>query len=253
MPRTQRKDLFERARRATVMIARKKEGDEFQIMGSGFAVARKHFGAEVIVSAAHVLRPPNQEPPTHVISMRVSRDRASGNWRPAPKVSEIDPAATAVHGSHDLAVTRTDIRFGDNRSLELAPQTRPFVGEEVATVGWPTTSNEVVKRDVMTPSAMVGIISAIYPHPSLPRKTHAVYLAQLPTQAGSSGGPVFNTYSGRVIGVASARLLRMAKMPTSPQAPESDIPGEVRVGLARIAPITHVMSLTPPTPEGDTR
>lgn len=256
MPKVQRKELFERARRATVMIARRKEGNEFDIVGSGFAVARKHFGSEVIVSAAHVLSPPSQELPTHIISVRMHRDQASGNWNQAPEISEIDPAGIVVHGSHDLAVTRTDIRFGTNRTLELAPQTRPFVGDEVATFGWPTTSHEGFKNGVFTPSALVGIISAIFPHPSLPRQTHAVYLAQLQTQAGSSGGPVFSMYSGRVIGVASARPLRMATMPRKKpksQSTENDIPGEVRVGLARIAPITHVMSLKPPTPQGDAR
>ena len=254
MPTVQRRELFERARRATVMIARRKEGDGFDILGSGFAVARKHFGSEVILSAAHVLNPPNQEPPTHIISVRMHRDRASGNWNQAPKISEIDPAAIAVHGAHDLAVARTDIRFGANRTLELAPQTRPFVGDEVATFGWPTTSQEGVRNGVLTPSALIGIISAIFPHPSLPRKTHAVYLAQLQTQAGSSGGPVFGMHSGRVIGVASARPLRMAKMPptkSKSKPPEKDIPGQVRVGLARIAPITHVMSLNPPPPQGE--
>ena len=248
MPAVQRKELFERARRATVIIARSKGGKNFDILGSGFAVARKHFGSEVIVSAAHILRPPNQQPPpTHIISVRMKRDRASGNWNQAPEISEIDPTAIVAHESHDLAVTRTDLRFGTNRTLELAPQTRPSVGEEVATFGWPTTSQEGLKGGVYTPSALVGIISAIFPHPSLPRQTHAVYLAQLQTQAGSSGGPVFSMYTGRVIGVASARPLRMAKMPPKKpesQSPEEDVPGQVRVGLARIAPITHVMSLT---------
>ncbi len=126
------------------MIAKKKEGDEFQILGAGFAVTRKHFGSEVIVSAAHVLRPPNQQFPTHIISVRMRRDKASGNWTPAPEISEIHPAAIAGHGSHDLAVTRTDIRFGTDRTLELAPQTRPSVGDEVAIFGWPVTSKEVV-------------------------------------------------------------------------------------------------------------
>lgn len=244
---TTRRGLFERARRATVMIAKKKEGHGFQLLGAGFAVARKHFGSDVIVSAAHVLRPPNQQFPTHIISVRVRRDKASGDWTAMPKISEIHPAAIVAHESHDLAVTRTDIRFGTDRTLELAPQTRPSVGDEVATFGWPVTSREGERGDIITPSALVGIISAIFPHPSLPRRTHAVYLAQLPTQAGSSGGPVFSTDTGRVIGVASARPLRMAKMPhEKPQAAEKHVPGEVRVGLARIAPITHVMSLTPP-------
>ena len=175
--------------------------------------------------------------------------------RPAIGVSchgflKIDRTAIALHGAHDLAVTRTDIRFDANRTLELAPQTRPFIGDSVATFGWPVTSNEVLETALHTPSAIVGILSAVYPHPTLPLRTHAVYLAQLPTQAGDSGGPVISLYSGRVIGVASGRSLRLAKRRVKDPT-QDDIPGQVRVGLARIAPITHVMSLNPPPPLGE--
>lgn len=247
MPAVQRKELFARARRATVMIARK-EGNAFKSKGAGFAITRKHFGASgVIVSAAHVLSPSISEPATHIISLRMRRDQRSGNWSLTPRISEIDPAAIAVHGAHDLALTRTGIRFDANRTLELAPRNRPSIGDEVATFGWPVTSQEVLDREIYTPSALVGIISAIFPHPTLPLRTHALYLAQLPTQGGDSGGPVLSLYTGKVIGVASGRSLRLAKR-RAKDPTQDDVPGQVRVGLARIAPITHVMDLTPPTP-----
>ena len=240
-----RQAIFEAARRATVMIGHA-GGKTFTNTGSGFAIQSKYAGQGVVISAAHVLRPPDgSPPPTHVIIVR-PRKPPAGKVRMGTDVIEIESAMTVTHGTHDLGLTKVNFRFPRERMLELATQHQPSIGQEVATFGWPAMANELLgNQTLFTPSAFAGIMSAIYPHPSAPRQTHVHYLTQLPIQSGNSGGPVFELTTGRVIGVVSGRLKVAAPRFRGSAVPTNANKGrdEVRVGLTRVTPITHFQDL----------
>ena len=238
-----RQAIFEAARRATVIIGHT-VSNTFTSTGSGFAIQSKYAGQGVVISAAHVLRPPDGRPqPTHVAMVSV-RDSTPGGVRIGTNLIEIDAAMTVTHGSYDLGLTKVNFRFQRARTMQLATQHQPFIGQEVATFGWPTMANELLgNQTLFTPSAFAGIMSAIYPHPSAPRQTHAHYLTQLPIQSGNSGGPVFELTAGRVIGVVSGRLKVAAPRFRNGAAPKGANHEEVRVGLTRVTPITHFQDL----------
>ena len=84
MPAVQRQALFERARRATVMIARKEGNKLFKPTGSGFAVARKHFGA-----GGHCLCRSRSESAERQASHSHNLDAG----RPSPKDRQLDTSA----------------------------------------------------------------------------------------------------------------------------------------------------------------
>ncbi len=199
-----RRAVFTRGRLATIEVI---DADHDVTLGSAFAVDRRH-GPGIIVSAAHVLQPTDESPPTHFRFVAVDSDPVTGEWVASSTLVRIDPSAVVVHEEHDLAAIQyPNAQFPDGQALELATRSAPEIGDQVATFGWPATTPDLLEREVIVaPTACAGIVSDIFPHPEMPLDTHAFYLVQLPLHPGNSGGPIFDLRTGSVVGVVSQRL-----------------------------------------------
>ncbi len=237
-PRTSRKAVFQKARRSMVAFAVEQGEGQFKVVGSGFAIA----GSQgLVATAAHVLNPTNNQSPTHALVVSpLSIEKDGVSHVPFSQVP-LDDEVSATHsaGAIDLAITRLNHSFPPERTLPLATE-GPYLGQEVATCGWPEVDNLLMGGFVTTPSFLTGIISSIVPHPRAPVESHFAYLAQLPVHAGNSGGPVFNMATGKVFGVASGRLPAAATPSKNGQSRKPKPAPDIRVGLTKVTPIVHL-------------
>ena len=233
-----RRAVFTRGRLATLEVV---DADNDVTLGSAFAVHQKH-GPGIIVSAAHVLRPTDDPPPTHFRFFVVDSDPVTSDWGAHSMLLRIDPSNVVVHEQHDLAAVQyPNTQFPDSQALELAIQSAPEVGDQVATFGWPATTPDLLDREIIVaPTACAGIVSDIFPHPEMPLYTHAFYLVQLPLHPGNSGGPIFDLRTGGVVGVVSQRLAQQVVGVVDDRLADSIM---IRHGLTSAVPIHHFDSL----------
>ena len=231
---TGRRATFEKVRASTVMFGHvtEKDGNEtLTAVGSGFAVSGRR---GLIVTAAHVLRPKGgAEPPTHVVVFGAPKQTPGAIDMDFKRIP-LDASVCVAHPnpSFDLALVQVDHSFPENHTLRAERQETPYVGQWIASCGWPAIVNELVKTFVFTPTCLTGIVSSILPHPAAPAAAHAVYLTQLPVHPGNSGGPVVDLQTGGVVGVVAGRLR------VQPQGTR-----EVRVGLTKVTPAIHLSSV----------
>ena len=232
-----RKAVFERARRSMVALAVETGKDTFKVVGSGFAIA----GSQgLVVTAAHVMNSTNNQSPTHALVVSpLSMEKDGVSHVPFSQIPLDDASATHSAGAMDLAITRLNHSFPPERTLPVTTE-GPYLGQEVATCGWPVVDNLLMGGFVTTPSFLTGIISGIVPHPKAPIESHFAYLAQLPVHAGNSGGPVFDTRTGKVLGVASGRLPAAAAPSKNGQSKNPRPTPDLRVGLTKVIPIVHL-------------
>lgn len=200
--RTPQREAFERALRATVafgVLETNEKGERVpKITGSGFATRAER---SMVVTAKHVL---SEDDLMLVVPKPVTKNadgEIEGNYDFVPVA---EARAIMKHAMLDVAaLIFPSITFSSRRSLSLEEGTFPSIGQPVATCGWPYGwSLQQMGGAIPTASALTGIVSAIYPHPSAVNRT--CYLAQLPVNPGNSGGPVFDPHTGRVFGVQSS-------------------------------------------------
>ena len=237
-----RRAVFQRARRSMVWFAAPYKKGTLRLAGSGFAV-----GGSLIVTAAHILNPADSQAPvpTHAIVLEPLEPLGRARARVPHSVIPLKNAVSATHPSKaiDLALIKVNHSFSSDRTLRTAT-TGPYVGQRVGTFGWPSVVDLLMKRIVPIPSALEGVIGNILPHPSARTEVQVVYLAQLPVYGGNSGGPVFDPQTGKVFGVVSGRLpVPVQTKPRDPPESTHVIPEEVRIGLTRVTPITHLSSI----------
>lgn len=230
---TPKREVFERARRATVafgVIETNKKGERVpKITGSGFA-ARMEPG--MVVTAKHVLSRDNL---MLLVPKAVTKNSAGDLEANYDFVAVAQAHAVMKHDVFDVAaLIFPNLTFSLSRSLSLDAGASPSIGQTVATCGWPYGwTLQQLGGAIPTASALTGIVSAIYPHPSASNRTS--YLAQLPVNPGNSGGPVFDPRTGKVFGVQSS-------MPTMdiPKPDGSSPPYKIPLGLANVVPIATV-------------
>ena len=230
---TGRRGTFEKMRASTVMfghITEKNGNETLTAVGSGFAVSGRR---GLIATAAHVLRPKKgDDPPTHVVVFGPPKQTPGAIDMDFKRIP-LDDSVWVAHPnpSFDLALVQVDHSFPQNHTLRVARQESHYVGQWIASCGWPAIVNELVNTFVFTPTCLTGIVSSILPHPATPAAAHAVYLTQLPVHPGNSGGPVVDLQTGGVVGVVAGRLK------VQPQGTR-----EVRVGLTKVTPVIHLSS-----------
>lgn len=231
--RSPRRDVFQRARRATVAFGVIEEDEKGQknpkIIGSGFAT-RDLPG--MVVTAKHLVADKDALP-LLFIPEPVVRD-PDGTLHANLQGIPLGGVYLATHNTHDVAVLVLPGRtFSEKRSLPLDYEAAPRVGQAIATFGWPYGLKIQPAGGIPTSSALTGVVSAVYPHPSVEAAARSSYLAQLPVSPGHSGGPVFNPQSGKVFGVQSAR----AETIFHKDKPE---PIKVPAGLAHVVPVAAI-------------
>ena len=242
-----RKAIFELVRRATVAFATIEDFPDRQVsqqptavqtpkvIGSGFALRGGPGG--MIITAKHVVETPHR-PLFAFIPQPVRRESSGqGEERIADySLIPISRFTVTIHNSHDVALLADrQLTLDPSRSLVVDYAATPYVGQEIALSGWPygLMLHQTQGGSIPTSSALTGIISAIYPHPSAVATARSLYVAQLPTSPGHSGGPVFNPRTGKVFGVQSSRV-ETTIHPDGNKAVGIKMP----VGLSNVVPVT---------------
>lgn len=128
--------------------------------------------------------------------------------------------------SDEKAIFKPIKGFGDSESMKA--------GDEVIFLGYPLALELVGMRFGITMSANQCIISAVKRR-GVDGSLH-FFMIDTHINNGSSGSPVFNKGTGKVIGMASAKI--SAKIP-SPQGGQLDIPANI--GICR--PAKYISSL----------
>ncbi len=128
---------------------------------------------------------------------------------PVPKlremvITEFDPGENYSGPERpDIALVKIGVRDLPALELETAEVSE---GDEVATTGFPLGTMALISPDgrleKMTPTLQRGIISAVLPF-ACPNP-HTLML-NIMVQGGASGSPVFNTATGKVVGIICER------------------------------------------------
>jgi S1-C subfamily serine protease len=199
-------DTIARLKPSVVLVGTFKatNSPRFQLRGTGFVVGR----GEQVITNAHVL-PDNLEQGDAAALVVQVRGR-DGDWQMR------SAKVVARSGEQDLVLLRFDgpvvpaMVIGDSNNVRE--------GHELAFMGFPIGG--VLGFSVVTHRAMVSsITSAALPSPTADRlKAQAIRglrsgtfnLFQLDATAypGNSGGPLFDTQSGAVVGVVSMVLIK---------------------------------------------
>jgi S1-C subfamily serine protease len=185
-----------------------------RILGSGVLVDR----SGIVVTAGHVftdtsnaLKELRKAQPTAVGQIMIlGPARYRSNVADDEPNLEFDyhtavPAASLMSSHHDLAV----IKVNTPVPLLCAPvdySATPSEGDIVAACGFPYGAEFHEGKTVLS-SFLTGIVSAVVPHPVVPRDEIAHYALQMPVNPGNSGGPVFDPTTGAVVGIISRRSM----------------------------------------------
>ena len=232
--RLRRRRVFERARLATVGFGiRWTENPERfpRIIGSGVTVDRRG----VVLTARHV-----------VLDLEATLMKETRLGRPVDGVVIVVGSAQSsmVMGNHgeevhqcsityssaQIVATQIDLRNdiaavtirGDglpSEAMVLDYAFSPIEGDPVATCGWPY-GTEIHEGKTILSSFLLGTVSAVVPHPTMPARQRQHYLMQLPVNPGNSGGGVFDPDTGELFGVVSTRYA----------------PGGISAGLSVVIP-----------------
>jgi S1-C subfamily serine protease len=199
-------DMIDRIRGCVVRVSAISEG-EIVSTGTGFLVNDDG----IVVTAAHVIHPPNAVPPLAIrIQMRVPT--IHGKLKLLTSWSGSDATIIAEDAAHDVIALRPlmnvfakhtfvppGITILDQESVNgRFDAHRLRDGEALFTSGYPlglpiliTTSGNIASSDPMTfePDR---------------RNLKDTYLVDMHVNPGNSGGPMFSTISGDVIGMVDA-------------------------------------------------
>lgn len=158
---------------------------------------------------------------------------------------------------HDLALlrllsnpfdgeVRPMIRMGDHEISAMygVPKlnpTRPRDGVPIAISGYPLDETVLVTNAGMVASSWSVTIDEI-PHPSFPEMTvpdvRDTYLADVQTNPGNSGGPVYGTGDAQVVGILVAGKLTGVLAGDQPVTVDG-LPLNADAGLSIVAPIKY--------------
>lgn len=223
-------DLIERYKRSVVLVGTFSPTDNprFGFKGTGFAMGN----GRQIVTCAHVI---NEVPVEGGRQWVVRCLAADGSWL------SYSTQLHALDRPHDLAVLTLD--GPALPTLPMGPATLPREGTEIALMGFPLGGllgfSHVTHRGIVsahTQAAEPASTARQLNEASIAfLKRGAFELLQLDAVAlpGNSGGPVFNSESGEVVGVLNMSLIRNTKEGLLPNSS----------GISYAVPIHHVVPL----------
>lgn len=175
------------------------------VIGTGFAVS----GHGYIVTANHVVKTLEEKvvPPNSTLKVGFAGpDYESAEITVRASFSVFDCEVVASNEDDDIALLKTarpldEIDFtmhimGQDNTTEAKPCVldlrRPFAGENIAISGYPLSEPALV-----TTTGIIASNWTLY-------KGSERYLGDITANPGNSGGPVYMTTSGKVIGVCVA-------------------------------------------------
>lgn len=220
-------------------------------LGTGFLVNRDG----IVVTAAHVIKQLESFREDHLGSdpvIGIGLAHPYTERRSAINLTRFD--TVALDDRHDIALVRMrknpfrgeiqSIAMPDD-ALRLAPD-RPRDGAEIATLGYPL--NEVVL--VATRGCVAsgwGIDLETLPDPVVrmiePEDLDDLYLGDIRVNRGNSGGPVFRSTDGGVIGMVVSHLRARAEQPDGSEVRVDGHPVTYNAGLTGIVPAQYVCQL----------
>lgn len=202
-----RREVFERARLATVALGVRKEG-KLIVMGAGAIIDT----GGIIVTARHVLDEVEKTAdelkqcvPDAARQLVVMGQTKFDDPMLDFKAHAVTPDKIGRSEKMDLAILRIKDAPIPLTALPIDFDSDPREGDDIATCGFPY-GFEFHFGKSLTSIFLAGIISAVVPHPALPTDKRHHYLLQLPIHPGNSGGPVFDPITGAMIGIISSRI-----------------------------------------------
>lgn len=227
-----RREIFERARAATVAFGTIENGKDMKILGSGVFVDP----SGVIVTARHVLDGVDNAINSAKRVGRTLQQLVMVIDTVTVQTDAVDPnkhhlnfqykgCAIQMVGcikTHDLAVLKVKPPIPVT-AMPVDYEADLREGDDIATCGFPYGAEMHDKATILS-SFLTGIVSAVIPHPKMPPPGRYHYMLQLPVNPGNSGGAVFDPHTGRVIGIVSRRYQ----------------PGGIPAGLCVAEPIHQV-------------
>ena len=217
--RGHRREVFERARRATVALGVMNPQDATQkpsVIGSGVVV--KDEG--LVVTAAHVLldleslvlKANRRNRSASIVAFVIGSAQTSFGVNEAGSQSQslefgytlAGLLSYRLHPTADVGVARIRKDVTQLTSMVVNHKLAPCEPDEVATCGWPY-GLELHAGQTILSSFLLGTVSAVVPHPAMGAQHRMHYLCQLPVNPGNSGGPVFDPDTGEVFGIVSSR------------------------------------------------
>lgn len=198
-------ELIARGRQSICAIGtyRATDSPRFAFRGSGFLIG----DGSLVATCAHVLPettvPANAATPPPALAVLVGSGDGNG--------TAVEGEVVASERTHDLAIIRVKRRLGT--AVELGPPALPPEGTEVALMGFPIGS-ALGFRPVTHRGIVAAVVASSLPTVAARQLNSAAVfrlregkfeLLQLDATAypGNSGGPLFDSASGQVVGVVS--------------------------------------------------
>lgn len=211
------RDIYDSVKKATVAVMTRREhsgaGHPFKIIGSGFCV----HPAGIVITANHVFQSFVKDQHHKSVLERVGE----GVMVPTPLtvfgflfyggaegskvyMHEAVPSEVGIVNDFDIAVfkLRDHPEFPQEfPSLEIADYADLHEMMPVATCGYPFGDFLWKQGGSVTSSFTAGMMSAILPAQGIAREYLAGFQLDLLSAPGNSGGPIFDSATGRVFGV----------------------------------------------------
>ena len=183
------------------------EGPEAHVLGTaaivhadGICVTARHVLADSKALVAQLTAAGHQASQTILLPTTDVREDAGKHVQ---KWLSVRPLAIVPLEDADLAVLQLDYT-GEMATVEPDYAHALHEGVGIGACGFPLGSEAHEGKAVLS-SFLTGSVSAVVPHPTLDLTHIAHYLVQMPVNTGNSGGPVFRTDSGALVGIVSRR------------------------------------------------
>lgn len=207
----------------------------FFCFGSGVCVDP----SGIIVTARHVVNDtPSEElpdvyftkEPINYCLLNSKKEKAGGF-----SMISAEPIAILMHKYIDVAVVKIPPLDGGWSYAKFPPVWNVIEGEEVATSGFPLRDYENLS---VLPNLFTGIVSQIQEEYSRENNEWKInnLVLDISLHKGNSGGPIFRSSTGELLGIVSSQLLR-----NSDESPDSTI--KVWTNIISCVPWTQIKPL----------
>ena len=122
-------------------------------------------------------------------------------WTPSGQGAELITDSATNLCNHDIALLRLKEPIKNNPVAAVRLDGNETVGEKLTTVGWGVSTAEVEPSHRQTRSGV--LVKRVGPSPAVPVLTPSEFLFDESICLGDSGGPVFDTSTGAIVGVVS--------------------------------------------------
>ena len=122
-------------------------------------------------------------------------------WTPSGQGAELITDKATNLCNHDIALIRLKAPIPNNPVAAVRLDGNETVGEKLTTVGWGVSTAEIEPTHRQTRTGVS--VKRVGPSPSIPILTPNEFLFDESICLGDSGGPVFDTGTGAIVGVVS--------------------------------------------------